>query len=172
MTKIQYINPECEKFTISGVDYYVHPEFTPLGVSMDGRVSNVKTMKAHTVNVKTNVVCCRNKVTQTIKVRRMLALAFVPIEEGRRYAGRKFGDETCLTIENTEWRTSRHETLYSTNLVQVENGSVLKSFESMKAATKFVSEESGYEFIRSVKKKLAATGRVVSVCGKFALVSA
>lgn len=179
MTQTQYINPECEKFTISGVDYYVHPKFTPLGISMNAEVINVHSMLTPKLSSNktslTKVVTVRRQgSTKTITVRRMLALAFVPAKEGCYIAGRKYGDDSSLTIDNTDWRNCRKESLISVNLISVIDNRVLHSFLSVLSASKFVRDNSEWKmrFGTSVQPSLSRKGVLVSNCKNYRLASA
>ena len=175
MAQTQYINPECEKFTISGVDYYVHPEFSPIGISMHAEVINVHSMRTPKLSAnKTSLTKVVTVNKKTITVRRMLALAFVPAKEGCYIAGRKYGDDNSLTIDNTDWRNCRKESLISVNLISVIDNRVLHSFSSCNSAHKFVRDNSEWKmrFGTSVQPSLSRKGVLVSNCKNYRLVSA
>lgn len=104
MTKEQYINPECEKFTISGVDYYTHPSFYPIGVSMDAKVINVKTLNFKKLTAPKYAITVKKYIGQhTFSLLRLLAIVFVPNTEGFKRAERKFSGNAEVSIENIVW---------------------------------------------------------------------
>lgn len=182
MTQTQYINPECEKFTISGVDYYVHPEFSPLGISMGADVINVRTKNVpkQSINKTTKskiVGGYRPDVKKTVvfAIRRMLALAFILAKEGCYVAGRKYGDEDAVTIDNTEWRSGRKESTISVSLVCcISDNLLLYTFPTRISAHKFVQENSEWKqrFGAWVQRGLSRKGTLVSKCGAYQLISA
>lgn len=173
MTKEQYINPECEKFTLSGVDYYVHPEFTPIGISMDAKLINIKTLHVPKIyghnQININKYIGGKRTNKGITLRRMLALAFVPAVEGCSVPGRKFAEDESFSIENTAWRTSYKEEVHITLLKTTDTNEIVKVFESNKEAYRFVWSNAEYNF---VKRHLLHKTDMVSKCGKFVLVSA
>ncbi len=183
MTKEQYINPECEKFTISGVDYYVHPEFSPLGISMQAETINVRTghipKPTKVKKMSSGIVCAYRKqgnisMGVAISVRRMLAIAFIIAKEGCYTAGRKYGDDDSVTIDNTEWSSCRKESLISVNLVSVLDSRVLHSFPSLTSAEKFIQEnqEWRFNFIKSIRVVLSSKRTLMSKCKNYQLISA
>lgn len=164
MTQTQYINPECTRFNISGVDYYVHPKSFPFGVSMDAKFINVETNNVQTPS-KTM------KQVGKISARRLIALAFIPNPNEYFRSGRKFGDDNSLSIENTEWTNRRNERRVTTLLTNVETNEILATFDTYSAAIKFVNTDPNYLFTNN-HHALSSKKYFMSKCGTFALVSA
>lgn len=180
MTKEQYINPECEKFTISGVDYYVHPKFTPLGISMNAEVVNVRTLHVPKqtarpdFTVQVGVYIPSTKKTNTFTLRLMLALAFLPIKEGCSVARRKYSDDDSYTIDNTEWCNEKNENSSNVVLMSVADRKVLWDFSSRASAHRFIQENDEWKikFSSAVQVELSRKKLMTSKCGAYQLISA
>lgn len=83
---------EQDKITVSGIDYYPIPEYSPLAVSRCGKCMNIQTMKDRKWSLgvrktaKNQWLCFRTsargnsgKLDKTVTLSRALALCFIPI---------------------------------------------------------------------------------------------
>lgn len=163
MTKEQYINPECEKFTISGVDYYVHPKMAPFGVSVDAEFINTRTKKFLKLSVQ--------------QKRRTLAFTFVPNPNNYNYAGPKFGEDESISIANTEWSRSSHKNVRSVGLYIGDSTHPVQLFKCLTDAARFVVKTTPYDDVfsksgHSIVTALQSKGLLISSCGTYQLLAA
>lgn len=164
MTKEQYVNPECEKFNISGVDYYVHPKTAPYGASVCAQVASRKSGKIL-------------KVLPSI-ARRVIAYAFIPNPNNYKFTGPKFGGDESVSLDNTEWSSSTHRTVRSVGLYFEESLQPIKLFKSVTDATKYVRETQPYTELfgkwcdLSMLNTLSTKGVLQSSCGSYQLLAA
>lgn len=163
MTKEQYISPECHKFTVEDMDYYVHAKMAPYGASLDYKFINTRTQKFVKLSIQ--------------QQRSALALAFVPNPNNYKYAGPRYGGDDSVSVENTEWSRSTHKNVRSVGLYIGESLSPLELFKCVTDAARFVLDTKPYcdGFTKSgssIITILTTCGSLVSSCGTYQLLSA
>lgn len=103
--------------------------------------------------------CCRvilwkNKQERTFLVHRLVALAFLPLEEGRDYVNHIDGNRLNNTLENLEWcnHQENNNHAFETGLMTTNHAVILydketkqvHSFRSKAKASEFLGKNSGY----------------------------